>query len=379
MTTLSKLQIRGFKSIAQAEVDFGPRTVLIGPNGAGKSNLLAALRLLQMLATRSLGLFTRRAGGAAALFFRGPKVTGSIELQVNFVQVQPGDNDKEYAYRAILGRGADNTFFFYQERCGYRSDARCEFDWVDLGDGQLESKLGDDNRPTVKMVHDCLRRINFFHFHDTSVDSALRTPSRMEDAQYLRSDGSNLAAYAWALAGADKDEDRAAWRRIMGLVRQVAPFVKDLTPVTGGDGLVQLDWVDSQDDLYGPSHLSDGTLRAIALIVGLSQPSQRLSSFVSIDEPELGLHPAALEVLSGLIRSLDGRCQALLSTQSTELLDFFEPSEVVVVERTPEGALPGALNQGSVFRRLDTKQLEAWLAEYSLSALYKRNLLGGRP
>jgi predicted ATPase len=379
MTTLSKLSIRGFKSIAQAEIDFGARTILIGPNGAGKSNLLAGLRLLQMLASRSLGLLTRRAGGAAALFFRGPKVTASIELQVNFVQVQPGNNDKGYAYRAILGRSADNTFFFYQERCGYRSDPGCDFDWVDLGTGHLESKLGDDDRPTVKIVHDCLRRINFFHFHDTSVDSALRTPSRMEDAQYLRSDGSNLAAYVWALAESDKDEDRAAWRRILGLVRQVAPFVKDLTPATGGNGVVQLDWVDSQNDLYGPSHLSDGTLRAIALLVGLSQPSQRLSSFVSIDEPELGLHPAALEVLSGVIRSLDGRCQVLLSTQSTELLDFFEPGEVVVVERTPEGAMLETANQGSVFRRLDTKHLADWLAEYSLSALYKRNLLGGRP
>jgi predicted ATPase len=201
----------------------------------------------------------------------------------------------------------------------------------------------------------------------------------MEDSKYLRSDGSNLAAYAWALAESSHDEDRAAWRRIMGLVRQVAPFVKALTPATGGNGMVQLDWVDSQDDFYGPFHLSDGTLRAIALIVGLAQPSQRLPSFVSIDEPELGLHPAALEVLSGLVRSLNGRCQVLLSTQSTELLDFFEAGEVVVVERATEGAMPGAANQGSVFRRLDTKHLADWLAEYSLSALYKRNLLGGRP
>jgi predicted ATPase len=379
MTTLSKLRIRGFKSIAQAEVEFGARTILIGPNGAGKSNLLAALRLLQMLASRSLGLFTRRAGGAAALFYRGPKVTGSIELQATFVHGQSENKVEESTYRAILGRTADDAFLFLQEKCGYRTDPGRDFDWVDLGAGHVESKLGDQDHPTVRMVHDCLRQIDFFHFHDTSVDSALRTPSRLEDAQFLRSDGSNLAAYAWALAGSDKDEDRAAWRRIMGLVRQVAPFVKELKPVTGGNGMVQLDWVDSQDDLYGPSHLSDGTLRAIALMVGLSQSSQRLSSFVSIDEPELGLHPAALEVLSGIIRSLDGRCQVLLSTQSTELLDFFDAGEVVVVERAPEGQTVGESNQGSVFRRLDTARLADWLAEYSLSALYKRNLLGGRP
>jgi predicted ATPase len=140
-----------------------------------------------------------------------------------------------------------------------------------------------------------------------------------------------------------------------------------------------LDWVDSQDDLYGPHHLSDGTLRAIALMVGLAQPSPRLPSFVSIDEPELGLHPAALEVLSGVVRSLNGRCQVLIATQSAELLDFFEAGEVVVVERAAGEAIPEGSKQGSVFRRLDTKHLVDWLAEYSLSALYKRNLLGGRP
>jgi len=379
MTTLSKLFVRGFKSIAQAEVEFGARTILIGPNGAGKSNLLGALRLLPMLASKSLGLFTQRAGGAAALLFRGPRITSEIELQVSFVHEQPDRGYKENSYRARLGRTANDAFLFLEERAGYRTDPGHDFDWVDLGAGHLESKVADEDHPTVKAVRACLRRINFFHFHDTSVDSALRTPSRMEDSKYLRSDGSNLAAYAWALAESTSDEDRAAWRRIMGLVRQVAPFVKALTPATGGNGMVQLDWVDSQDDFYGPFHLSDGTLRAIALIVGLAQPSQRLPSFVSIDEPELGLHPAALEVLSGLVRSLNGRCQVLLSTQSTELLDFFEAGEVVVVERATEGAMPGAANQGSVFRRLDTEHLAEWLAEYSLSALYKRNLLGGRP
>jgi predicted ATPase len=333
---------------------------------------------LQTFASRSLGLFTRKAGGAAALLFRGPQVTGSIELESTFRHDQDGGEQTEFAYKAVLGRGADNAFFFYREMCGRRPESKNDFDWVDLGANHLESRLGDNDDPTVRTVKELLGGIRSFHFHDTSVESALRMPSRLEDAQVLRSDGSNLAAYAWALAGSDNAQDRTAWRRIMGLVRQMAPFVKDLTPVTGGNGMVQLDWKDSQDDLYGPWQLSDGTLRAVALIVGLAQSTHRLPWFVSIDEPELGLHPAALEVLAGLIRSLEGRCQVLLSTQSTELLDFFEAPEVVVVEQALEGPRSPS-NHGSLFRRLDTAQLANWLAEYSLSDLYKRNLLGGRP
>jgi hypothetical protein len=51
-------------------------------------------------------------------------------------------------------------------------------------------------------------------------------------------------------------------------------------------------------------------------------------------------------------------------------LDYFEPREVVVVER---------LNSATAFRRLDETQLAGWLEEYSLSELYDKNVLGGRP
>jgi len=62
--------------------------------------------------------------------------------------------------------------------------------------------------------------------------------------------------------------------------------------------------------------------------------------------------------------------QVLLATQSPVLLDHFAAEEVVVVERR-DGA--------SVFTRLDPTALSTWLEEYSLSELYDKNVLGGRP
>lgn len=89
-----------------------------------------------------------------------------------------------------------------------------------------------------------------------------------------------------------------------------------------------------------------------------------------IDEPELGLHPAALQLLCGLISSVAARRQVILSTQSPAVLDNFAPAQVVVAQRE-DGA--------TRLRRLNERELAGWLEDYSLSQLYDKNILGGRP
>lgn len=390
MEGLSKLVASGFRSLRHVDLDgFNGPTVLIGPNGAGKSNLLSFLRLVSFLNSGSLGRFVGEAGGAAALLHYGPKRTRELEFTLEFQRAaQDGPAAATNAYHARLGYAAGDRFVFLEEEVGFRPRTDGDFRWQSLGAGHFESRLSElSGDVTAKTTRWFLSRINFFHFHDTSVSSAIRSHSRPEDARYLRSDGSNLAAFLLALKESDGAEDRAAWQRVIGMIRKVAPFIKDLSPslsaTSGGlaavfqppgqassRGGVRLDWVDDRDEVFGPHHLSDGTLRAIALITALGQPVSRLPLFISIDEPELGLHPAALALICGLVHSVTSRSQVILSTQSPELLDHFSAESVVVVERH-DGA--------SVFKRLEPERLAAWLDEYSLSELYDKNVLGGRP
>jgi predicted ATPase len=137
-----------------------------------------------------------------------------------------------------------------------------------------------------------------------------------------------------------------------------------------GTDTARLDWIDDRDERFGAHQLSDGTLRAIALITALAQPTDQLPKFISIDEPELGLHPAAISLIAELARSVSHRCQVLFATQSTQFLDQFEPSEIVVVEREANATRLVRPNQ---------TELSSWLAEYSLSEVYGKGLLGGRP
>ena len=275
---------------------------------------------------------------------------------------------------ARLGFAANDTFVFLQERAGRRGQPGATIVWDELGAGHSEARVRDEvtHSGISGSVRQALQRMNFYHFHDTSAEGPLRTNASAEDSAYLRSDGRNLATCLRAIQQGQDDASRAAWRRITSLVSQVAPFIKEIrpTPVDPLQRFIRLQWVDERDELFGPHDLSDGTLRAIALITALAQPSFRLPAFVAIDEPELGLHPSAIRLLVELIRSVSSRCQVLLATQSPALLDHFDAAEVLVAERT---------SGESIFRRLDEGHLASWLEDYSLSQLYDKNLLGGRP
>jgi predicted ATPase len=91
---------------------------------------------------------------------------------------------------------------------------------------------------------------------------------------------------------------------------------------------------------------------------------------ILVDEPELGLHPYAITVLASLVRQASVDTQVILSTQSSLLLDHFDPGDVLVAE---------LVNGSTQLRRLQRESLGSWLEDYSLGQLWEKNELGGRP
>jgi predicted ATPase len=108
----------------------------------------------------------------------------------------------------------------------------------------------------------------------------------------------------------------------------------------------------------------------MALVALLQQPERDFPHVLLLDEPELGLHPYAIEVLAGLIQSASKHVQVIVATQSASLIDRFEPEDIVVVDR---------VDGSSSFRRRNAAELSDWLADYTLSELWEKNVLGGRP
>ena len=71
-----------------------------------------------------------------------------------------------------------------------------------------------------------------------------------------------------------------------------------------------------------------------------------------------------------MMKQVAGETQVIVSTQSSLLLDQFEPEDVLVADRV-DGA--------TQLIRLDAGRLESWLEDYSLGQLWEKNELGGRP
>jgi predicted ATPase len=349
---LESIEIEGFLSIRSATVSFGALNVLIGANGAGKSNLVRAFEMLGRIADQELGLFVGLNGGASALLH-----DGATHVQLDII-ASPG------VYRAVLLPAADDDFVFELETFG-RSDSGWPRGYGTRS-GHRETMLA--GRELIGgEIYNMLRGCRMYHFHDTSRNAPVKQFVSTADNLALRNDGGNLAAVLLRLRHGT-DAEHAAYRRILGVVRQVAPFFMDFVLAPENDR-IRLRWRQAGSDaVFSANQMSDGTLRFICLATLLLQPA--LPALVVLDEPELGLHPYAIVQLAGLLRQASVRSQVVLATQSVTLMNQFQLDDLIVVER---------LDGSSTFSRPDPARLSDWLAEYSLGELWEKNLIGGRP
>jgi predicted ATPase len=197
----------------------------------------------------------------------------------------------------------------------------------------------------------------------------MRRDCPINDNRLLYADAANLPAMLYLYRG----RYATAYRRIVAAVKAVAPFFEDfvLEPLRLNPRNIALHWrAKGADYEFGPHQLSDGMLRAIALFTLLLQPEEDLPNLIVLDEPELGLHPAALSVVADLLKAASQHGQLLIATQSASLIDHFDVEDAIVVD----------LRDGcSTFERLDPERLKQWLEEYTLSELWERNVIRGGP
>lgn len=368
---LARLDLRGYKTIRELDgLELGAITVLIGANGAGKSNFISFFRLLSWMTTPpgELQFYVGKAGGASTLLHGGPSVTPQMEATLTFRTIQ-GTNQ----YHMRLFHGARDTLVFAEERFRFApSHLKGEANWSDLRAGHTEARLieraAHEGKPgvTARTILGLLRRCVVYQFHNTSETARIRQRWNVDDNRLLKEDGANMAAVLYRL----RETKPRHYQRIVETLRMVAPFFADFV-LEPSDGTILLQWRERHFDMvFGPHQASDGTIRTMALLTLLLQPEEDLPTVIILDEPELGLHPYAIEVLAGLLRGISSKVQVILATQSTTLVDQFEAAEVVVVDRA---------NGASSFTRLSAEPLREWLTAYSLAELWEKNVIGGRP
>lgn len=354
---MNRIEIKGYKSINNIDLELRPINILIGANGSGKSNFLSFFDFLKHVYNRNLQEFVALKG-IDTFLHKGDKITEEISTHLYF----KGTNE----YSFTLKKG-DTGLIFTKEGMWYGNNPYSN-NPIEIASFGNESSLRCQSMPRANYIRNYLNQLAKYHFHDTGENSPFNKESNIEnDKYYLYEKGNNLGAFLFQI----NTENKIVYNLIIKTIQTIAPYFADffLKPETNGN--VKVRWKSKYSStIYGVNDLSDGTIRFIALVTLFMQPN--LPETIIIDEPELGLHPTAIAKFAGLIKSAAAKnSQIILATQSTDLISHFEPEDIITVDQ---------VNGESVFERLNSESLKVWLEDYTIDDLWKRNIIAsGQP
>jgi predicted ATPase len=357
---LRSIEVKGYKSIQDQRIPLENLNILIGQNGAGKTNFISLFRFLRNIISGRLKNISQTTGAEVLLYY-GSKVTSNITISLDF--------DPNYYKIRLQPASNKDTLIVESEHTGFRGTSYSTPYWDSIASSEEESQLAKKAKTNkiADYVLQVLKEWRVYHFHDTSESAGMKKYASMADNKFLLEDASNIAPFLFVL----RHKNEEYYERIVKTVQLVIPFFRDfiLEPNPLNSEKIRLEWMDIfSDKTFTANELSDGSLRFICIATLLLQ--EDLPKIILLDEPELGLHPSAITILSGLLKKASKRTQVIVSTQSVSLVNEFDAEDIIVVEKE---------KSETVFRRLHAANLESWLEEYSMGDLWDKNIIGGKP
>jgi predicted ATPase len=357
--------IRGYKSIKSIE-GFVPHSlnILIGPNGAGKSNFISFFKFLSWMLNSDGKLQEHVAylGGANDILHDGVDISKSIDA---LLQIETSSGINEYSFSLMFAK--PDKLVFREEKYRFTSNRmNGETTWSSCGVGHEEAHLPSVSNMTATTILNLLRKLIVYQFHNTSDTAPMRLKWSVSDGRWLKQNGENLGSFLFRL----QNEEKPYYSRIVKFIRLVLPFFDDFE-LYNEFGHILLRWKEKgTNKVFNAGQASDGMLRTIALISLLAQNPKDLPTVLFLDEPELGLHPSAIDAVAGLIKTASSHCQVFVATQSISLVNNFELDDLVVIDRK---------SRSSEYSRPDSEKLQLYLEEFSTGQIWEKNIIGGRP
>ena len=294
---LEHLVVEGLGPIRRVELDLTTDiTVLIGANGSGKSNLVSALELVARIWDDSFQDYLYRRGGISNILFED----GEGRADHILIELLPGFNedDRRRGYGVILVPDLLGDSF---QAGTDRSDIHREI--FRHGPRSSDRQIADSEeaRRYVESITPVLEGCRVFHFDDVSGDAPAKGWSTAGDDLSLRSNAENIAAYLLRV----REDHSRHYQRIVAAVRAAAPFFDDFVLEPSPNERIRLRWRQrGLDRTFLAREASDGMLRFICLATLLLGPDRPAT--IILDEPELGLHPAAIHLLAEMARIAGG-------------------------------------------------------------------------
>ena len=331
---ITRVSLKNYKSIADCDVFLRSLTFLVGPNGAGKSNFLDALRFVTDALRTSLDHALRERGGIKEVRRRSGGHPTHFSLRLEF-HLETGANG-HYGFR--IGAQPRGGYEVQEEECEIRgvtnSRGVADAEFFKVLDGKVTSSVSivpaassdrlylvnASGLPAFVEIYNALSRMGFYSLN----------PARIRDLQapdagdLLQRDGSNIASVLARLAASDRE----AKQRIEEYLSKVVPGVHGVDSKVVGprETLEFRQQVAGSPDPWRflAANMSDGTLRALGILVALFQASnggRKRVPLVGIEEPEVALHPAASGILLDSLRDASRKTQVLVTSHSPDLLD----------------------------------------------------------
>lgn len=394
--TITRLKLQNFLSFDNDGVDLElqPLNVLIGPNGSGKSNFLHAIRLLHCLPNGAKS-FVTQGQSAIDYVWKGGDADDYISLDAWIRRSDWLQHEATQYHHAMLLFPFRNDLVFLKEHVvvesggvgpiwqqdGREVGALRNVEVLDAdGKRRVEhrfEKLDDKDRggesattasyglvPFLNALTDAYNDMRIYGTQSFGIDAPPRKSQSTDlDQTALFDDSSNLPNVIEALQHQTQ------------IMSRMNSYLQDFYPnairlVTGLAGnQVQLFLVEKGLKQTIPAtRLSDGTIRFLCMLALLLHPDP--PKVITLEEPELGLHPDVIRLVAKLLVEASVRCQIFVTTHSEVLVSALSDHAEAILICEKE-------DKGTQVRRLDSEQLAPWLKKYSLGELWMSGEIGG--
>lgn len=401
---IKQIRLTNFYSFKDVSIDLQEgTTVMVGINGSGKSNLIKAINLLKEgIAGKEnfQEVFISQMGGFDEVFYKGEgenEFPNSIGLKFVFsgpkVAKYGFNFFEDISYEIFIIRKPGGSNFFLREKLSIERNNGREYLYLefyngkgvlnevaDLEDGRqgliryedkpseelvLRTIFDSDRYYPLYTIRQAISNIAVYEYFNTTSQGPMRRAVKATSEKRLLSDGSNLAQ----IINTIKITHKPSFRKLEETLRQINEHFQGFDfRFLGSSGTLEL--LLDESNLLSPvhvTHLSDGTLRFLCLLAILFNPDR--GSFICIDEPEVGLHPDMLTLISNIIQEASEDTQVLLATHSENILNQFNVDDLRVFEKDEDNS--------TCVTSYNESDFEGWYDTFSPGQMWRSGELGG--
>ncbi|WP_292598115.1 AAA family ATPase [Mesotoga sp. UBA6090] len=338
---VSHLSVKNWRNFREIDVDLTRRVFLVGPNASGKSNFLDVLRFLRDIAKSGGGLqeaLTNR-GGISKVRCLSARRSSDVQISITLSDDQRKEEKWRYSLGITRETGGKRLEILTHERVW--KDNTLILDRPNEGDKEDPQRLTQTNLEQIsanrdfREVSEFLQRVQYLHL----VPQFIRFAATFSG--YALPGDPFGQTFVKRLAETPEKTRSSRLEKVEELLKKAVPQLKDLSFVVDNMGKPHLEaryehWrghgAKQREDQF-----SDGTLRLIGLLWVILEDN----SLLLLEEPELSLHKALIQLLPELMYKLQKSKsrQVLLSTHSMDLLmnKGIALEEVLLLTPSPEG------------------------------------------